>query len=176
MEVTITITIGYGNSTITIKDITDIISQLIYEQLSEATIQNLVSKSEIISDDEIKITWTMELIAQTDEYAELIEDIIESDGFKDELIHDIEAFNENYKAVLVSDEDDDTTKISWLDPMTYGILNWIIVGAALCILCIFCLFICRCCYLCCSKTRRMRRAKSGYQGILNIFKNTLEIF
>eukprot|EP00483_Globobulimina_turgida_P006755 UN06766 len=47
--------------------------------------------------------------------------------------------------------------------MTYGLLNWIIVAAAICILCILCLFICRCGYLCCGTRGRMRRSKSGYQ-------------
>eukprot|EP01083_Nonionella_stella_P193806 715349_1 len=170
VAVTITITIEYGNSTVTEKDIRDIIISLIYEELSDVTIQNLDAKINIDNPEEIEITWTMELLGNNNKHAELIEDIIKSDSFEKDLTDDIEAFNDNYKVTNINadastidddDDEDNKTKVSWLDPMTYGILNWIIVGAAACILCILCLFICRCCYLCCSKTRR--RAKSGYQ-------------
>jgi len=39
--------------------------------------------------------------------------------------------------------------VDWLDPTTYQLLNWIVLGSALCVILIFTLCVLRCCCICC---------------------------
>jgi len=114
------------------------------------------------------ITYKLKVIAADQNEVDYITQTIEGDAFKQQLVEDIEADINNIEIDEITteaaavDDDDDDDKVDWFDYRTYELLNWIIFGAACCILCIFFLCFMRCCFLCCKKRGR-GRSKSGYR-------------
>lgn len=102
---------------------------------------------------------------------------IESTEFKNDLIEEIELQTNaqvdsvNVAASIDEKEDDNGNENEesvwsidrWLDPFTYERLQWIIVGALLCIVCICCLLCCRCYFVCC-RDGKAKGKRNGYQA------------
>merc|ERR1712228_377236 len=168
VSVEISVSLSSGNATE--EEIRAIILTLI-DEIDD----NLEIDSYEVTETANGYVWTFEIIAQSEESALLLVASIGDDEFKQDLIEEIEA-NTNSEVSDVElnasivdkdddkDDDDDLDWLDidrWLDWESYSLLQWIIVGALLCILCVCCLFLCRCCFLC-NKSKK-KKNKNGYQ-------------
>eukprot|EP01083_Nonionella_stella_P033143 90727_1 len=167
IEIEITVTLSTDEN-VDIPQLTDIIKDTITAHHDGVGVTEVDIDSETSDEGEFTITWTMTLITETKKEAQAVEKTVGTDDdFKGDLTTDIE---ENTSAEVLSIQTDarmitvDATPAQWLDPTTYSMFHWAIVGGAALFLCVIMLCICRCCYLCCcSKKARLKKQRSKYQ-------------
>jgi len=178
-DVEIVITIDFAATNASQSEIREIVWDFVLDEilliLPNVTENELDERSELNAED-LLYTFTVTVTVPNEASADIVVEAVESNAFLDELEEHIESETNNVvaengitssaAATANVDEEEVEDEVDWMDPTTYKLLNWIVVGSAGCLVLIFCVCLLRClCIVCCKEKQWDSPKRGGHKRV-----------